>query len=1140
MRSLASILSAALLLTCPGAEAYAQVARVKVGNVAAHADGGFAGGIPRVGGHLDGQGLSMRLSSLNGGSLKLLPSLDTLPSASVLPTARGLDASELSSENGAESLDDQAELAKQLGLRKTDIVKALEENGVAGSVPKTSRFAGAAKKIGSGIKSLRQIFSFRGESPDIVGPQFHFTDGLKGGKNASKTASSGLSKTEQTSNDATSDDKKDIEVPPVVPPSDNGGSNRDPNGGKGGKSWLGMGKVAVMLILSLIFMQIGVEAWGAALGPLIQQVYGDFTILATVGIWASIGAIIGRLNAPLAVTRFGIKKTYIGANILRLVSVSILCGLLATGHMTLPLMIFFYAVNGLVGGVATTSLDTLASTLMDGDGVKLEKFWTWENTLLETIGVTAPILTGAVVVAFGFMPALIAYPIAFAIAIIVVALAMRKKLAAMGQADAKLQAQDAKRAPRASLWSGVAKLFWPIYAPVARFAIRWSRVLAPIGAALALIAGFAGVFAAATPGVVAATNGGMMLAGVLVLAAGVYAAFKLVVLALRATRPARERWLAELAASAPKPGLLARMSAGVKSTWKDKTTRWSPMAWLKAVILEPLAGTVVGRFFSKMARGAKYVWSDRARRSEPANWSKYVVAYPFSGTMLGGFFQNIARGARIVWKNPVLRYSFLAFTAFMITNPLLYGMLAPGYGNLLAGAGNEALMTAIAGWLTGFYSLGGLLVGFLMIREQKIIKKGKPEGATLEAAPQENVPFAKTASRLGRSAKGGLWVLAASLPVLVKTFGIPAVILVSGFLGYIVAIAYSPWAALFILVGLSTAGTKAILAAAGWLDRRLTPRAKAYFVERFKQEAPATPSQKRTFKERLAGLKASVKAFRRDAVDVLWKITPKSWFKARRQAYLEKRAAEDALNPVKFVEYTKEEQAEMLRRSMLRWMKWGTLGLAAIATLAVPLPLIGSSLSIPALLLIPFGIAQVAAQIKLTSFFQANVPKVEADKVAVLGFFRAASLAASTIGLLSLKYLFNATTGYAPFVVVALALIPLAAYYLYLTNKLRKVTDPSKPDSSDHPAVKKIAGFVAGAFMAGMVGLTAAGGGWLMTLVAVAVLALSARGRWAGEKTLLAEQSRKGWDGWMTISKDSRLMHFALGVLSVALFGLLS
>jgi hypothetical protein len=137
-----------------------------------------------------------------------------------------------------------------------------------------------------------------------------------------------------------------------------------------------------------------------------------------------------------------------------------------------------------------------------------------------------------------------------------------------------------------------------------------------------------------------------------------------------------------------------------------------------------------------------------------------------------------------------------------------------------------------------------------------------------------------------------------------------------------------------------------------------------------------------------------------------------------------------------------EEENEILRKSMLRWMLWGTVGLAAIATMSFPLPAFLGSLTLPALALIPFGIAQVICVVKLQSFFQSKAPAK--DMADAMGFFGSASLLVSTAGLLGLKYLFKGLAGFTPFYYIALALIPLAIYQLYLKSKLDQTSAPSK------------------------------------------------------------------------------------------------
>ena len=481
----------------------------------------------------------------------------------------------------------------------------------------------------------------------------------------------------------------------------------DPSVGAGSKKWFGLGKVALMFIGSLVVAQVGVEALYAAMPTLVQKTFGDFTAVAQLTIFSSIASIVSRQIGPLVVKRFGLKKAYLGANIASLISYSLMAGLLATGNMALPLMGVFYAVNGFLGGISLTAMESIPPALVGQSPAKLEKFWTWEQTILEIIGITGPIVTGAVVAAYGFLPALAAYPITMAAALGIVFMTLR-----LPKTEAAAQAPAASAAPRRSFWA------------------------------------------------------------------------------------------------------------------------------------------------------------------------------------------KVAHGAKLVWKNPALRYSFIAFSVYSMLNPFLYTIMGPAFGLRLLGEANAQAATSVIGWLTGFYSLGGLLGGFTMM------------------AAQKRTDRRKVGMRKEYEAKNG-------------------------------PISDEDWA---------------------------------------KQIAP--------------------------------------W------------------------------ENEGLRKSMLTWMLLGTAGLAGIASLAFPLPMLGAlvalpgwlswagSLTVQALALIPFGIAQVVSMLKLRSFFQSRVPDAK-DMPDAMGFLGSASLAISTAGLLALKALFQNVTGFMPFTYIALALLPLAAYYLYLRWKLNRSSKPS-------------------------------------------------------------------------------------------------
>ncbi|MBI5883453.1 MAG: hypothetical protein HZB91_10170 [Elusimicrobia bacterium] len=720
MKTLAVSLSLSLILACPGLapyQAFGQVVRVSVS-----APAGQPAVLPVAGRNAAFSAPSSSLGDIKLTIISSLPSVDVLRSPDAAgrsgrPEAPGVESSlpVLEQVPGAVSAvafpavteaapaavpAAETSQAGQASMPAKAALAAPQDSSVV-SFPQAPAdedvtVAGRTKSFTRPFKALLDLFSGRKaeELPQTGGVSVE-SRGAVASNAAYRLASP--SQVEETGVPAVPTPGTTVEAPQQDPP----------KAPKAGSSWLGLGKVAVFFILALIFGQIGIEALGAALPGLIEKSFGDVTKMAEITIFASATNIIGRTIGTIAVERFGLKKTYLGATLLRVLSVSGLAALLATGAMTWPLMIGFYSLNGFLGGIAMTAEFSIPPAIYGSDQVKLEKFWTWQQTLLEIVGVTGPIATGAVVASLGFLPALVAFPLSFGVALLIMffTLNIPKKVEAMKAADT-------------------------------------------------------------------------MKAG---------------------------------AKTAPK---------GVGGAFKD--------------------------FFGKMARGAK-----------------------------------------VVWRDPLLKAAFLAFTAFMILNPLLYTMMAPSYGMRLLGPAGENLYTSVIGMLTGLYSLGGLFGGFMMMAEQK---------------------------KIGR----------------------------------------------------------------------------------LKDPKPGSGAE-----------------------------------------------------PI-----SDADERELLRKSMIRWMKWGTVGLAAIATMAFPIPMLSAlvtlpswlawlgTLTLPAVALIPFGIAQVAATVKLKSYFQSKTPG--ADMADAMGFFGSASLAVSTLAILALKFLFKGLAGFTPFVVIALAMIPLAVYYIYVTRKLDKLSADDK------------------------------------------------------------------------------------------------
>jgi len=293
--------------------------------------------------------------------------------------------------------------------------------------PRTGRIAGKTAAVIAGVRAF-----FGGKTVENV-PAAEGAVALDAPLSAAHAL--GLTPTaDDGALDARSDGgKNEPPVPPTAP--DAGGAN---------KGWFGLGRAAVFFIGALVVGQIGVEALGSAMPALVQKTFGDFTVVAQLGIFFSIASIIGRQLGPLAVTKWGLRKTYLLGTATRIVSISALCFLLATGHMTLPLMMAFYCMNGLIGGVTMTAETSIPPALMGSNQAKIEKFWTWEQTLLEIIGVAGPIVTGAVVTSMGFLPALLAFPAAFAIALAILFFTLRipQKVEAMRLADLKNKKND--------------------------------------------------------------------------------------------------------------------------------------------------------------------------------------------------------------------------------------------------------------------------------------------------------------------------------------------------------------------------------------------------------------------------------------------------------------------------------------------------------------------------------------------------------------------------------------------------------------------------------------------------------------------------------------------------------------------------
>lgn len=132
-----------------------------------------------------------------------------------------------------------------------------------------------------------------------------------------------------------------------------------------------------------------------------------------------------------------------------------------------------------------------------------------------------------------------------------------------------------------------------------------------------------------------------------------------------------------------------------------------------------------------------------------------------------------------------------------------------------------------------------------------------------------------------------------------------------------------------------------------------------------------------------------------------------------------------------------EVKERALRRSLKLWMILGAASLGALATMAFPLPAWGA-LTVPALALIPAGMAQVVAKLKLEALFQSAAPPEHlGDATAALEAWMSVFI---ILGLWGVQWAFAAAAGYASFGLIALAAVPLAAASLWLTRTMAKTS----------------------------------------------------------------------------------------------------
>jgi hypothetical protein len=204
------------------------------------------------------------------------------------------------------------------------------------------------------------------------------------------------------------------------------------------KTLFGFARPLAFFLIAVVLAQVGIEASNAGLPPLIAQIFGNISVAADMGVAASIADLAGTIVAPLASKKLGLKRGYVWSTGLRVVTGGLIAGFLATSWITLPGLMALLAADYVLYGISYTLEKSIPAVIVDQDQGKLEKFKAVRQTAIEAVATVIPIATGVAIASLGFLPALIAFPVAMAAAAGLVALTLKLPAKIAGAAGAPL------------------------------------------------------------------------------------------------------------------------------------------------------------------------------------------------------------------------------------------------------------------------------------------------------------------------------------------------------------------------------------------------------------------------------------------------------------------------------------------------------------------------------------------------------------------------------------------------------------------------------------------------------------------------------------------------------------------------------
>jgi len=175
------------------------------------------------------------------------------------------------------------------------------------------------------------------------------------------------------------------------------------------------------LIAGVMLSQIGLETMRLALPQIVKASFGKFSYMAQLHFCAAAAGVAGRLIGGVLPDRWGLKSTYLGAKVFKVLLVCGLAAMFSRGELTFLAITVYYLLNGFSVGISRTSLQSIPAAITDRKRSLLEKYWAIQRLGMNSIQAAGPFMAAAVVAGFGFLSAFLVLPAAFAAAIALIA-----------------------------------------------------------------------------------------------------------------------------------------------------------------------------------------------------------------------------------------------------------------------------------------------------------------------------------------------------------------------------------------------------------------------------------------------------------------------------------------------------------------------------------------------------------------------------------------------------------------------------------------------------------------------------------------------------------------------------------------------